>query len=146
MTGQVKEEILTRFGELGVRVADGSVRFQPILLGSGEFLVGPEKFRYFDVEGKARSLALSTGSLAFTFCQVPVIYEIVTGKGWIQIAFADGSLTDHDGNKLGVQLSEELFSRAGRIDRIRVGVPAEGLSKPWSAPSRAEESAHHHRS
>ena len=32
MTGQVKEEILARWGELGVRVAGGRIRFQPVLL------------------------------------------------------------------------------------------------------------------
>ncbi|MBN2566187.1 MAG: hypothetical protein JXB46_10800, partial [Candidatus Eisenbacteria bacterium] len=38
MTGQVKEEILTRFGELGVSVEDGVVSFRPTLLESGEFI------------------------------------------------------------------------------------------------------------
>ena len=37
MTGQVKEEILTRFGELGLRVSDGTVRFEPSLLRPSEF-------------------------------------------------------------------------------------------------------------
>ncbi len=32
MTGQVKEQVLTRFGELGVEVSDGCVRFAPRLL------------------------------------------------------------------------------------------------------------------
>ena len=32
MTGQVKEEILTRFGELGVRVEEGAIVFEPVLL------------------------------------------------------------------------------------------------------------------
>ena len=32
MTGQVKEEILTRFGELGVRVEEGAIVFEPALL------------------------------------------------------------------------------------------------------------------
>jgi hypothetical protein len=129
MTGQVKEEILTRFGELGVRVTDGALRFQPVLLRSGEFLVSSEEFRYFDVNGKTRSIALSVGKLAFTFCQVPVIYEKVAGKGWIQVAFADGSSTEHAGNMLDASLSGELFSRNGRIDRIQVGIPEVGLSQ-----------------
>ncbi len=36
MTGQVKEEILTRWGELGLRVGDGLVHFQPVLLDLAE--------------------------------------------------------------------------------------------------------------
>ena len=38
MTGQVKEEILTRFGELGVCVEDGVIHFKPSLLRKAEFL------------------------------------------------------------------------------------------------------------
>ena len=32
MTGQVKEEILTRFGELGIRVRNGAASIRPYLL------------------------------------------------------------------------------------------------------------------
>jgi len=36
MTGQVKEEILTRWGELGLRVRQGRVHFSPVLLDAEE--------------------------------------------------------------------------------------------------------------
>jgi hypothetical protein len=36
MTGQVKEEILTRWGELGLRFEDGLIRFDPVLLDADE--------------------------------------------------------------------------------------------------------------
>ena len=36
MTGQVKEEILTRWGELGLRFEDGTIRFDPVLLDLDE--------------------------------------------------------------------------------------------------------------
>ena len=127
MTGQVKEEILTRRGELGVRVEDGVVCFQPVLLRSGEFLERPRDFNYFDIDGDARSIALSSGNLAFTFCQVPVIYERVAGKAWIRVAFTDGSSTDHPGGRLDARLGAELFSRSGRITSIQVGVPEHTL-------------------
>ena len=127
MTGQVKEEILTRFGELGVRVGDGTVRFQPVLLSTGEFLVGAAEFGYFDIVGKKRSLSLSAGNLAFTFCQVPVIYEIAADTEWVKVAFTDGSFAEIDGNMLDAELSGDLFARSGRIERIQVGIPAAGL-------------------
>ena len=76
------------------------MRFRPLLLRAGEFLEQPAEFRYFDVNGSDRSLALSAGSLAFTFCQVPVIYQRVTGKAWIHVTFADGSSAEHAGNML----------------------------------------------
>jgi hypothetical protein len=127
MTGQVKEEILTRFGELGVRVRDGLVSFRPMLLSAGEFLVGCENFGYFDVDGKKRSLALSEGNLAFTFCQVPVIYEIAADNRWIKISFEDGTSAEIDGDMLDAELSGALFARSGRIERIQVGIAAAGL-------------------
>jgi hypothetical protein len=40
MTGQVKEEILTRWGELGLRFGQGRVRFDPVLLDPGEIPPG----------------------------------------------------------------------------------------------------------
>jgi hypothetical protein len=38
MTGQVKEDILTRIGELGVQMKDGQLSFNPQILAKEEFL------------------------------------------------------------------------------------------------------------
>jgi len=55
MTGQVKEEILTRWGELGLRVHAGQVRLQPVLLDPHELPSG--------------------GALRFTWAGVPFAYR-----------------------------------------------------------------------
>lgn len=55
MTGQVKEEILTRWGELGLRVQGGRVHFQPVLLDLDE--IAPD------------------GALRFTWAGVPYTYR-----------------------------------------------------------------------
>jgi hypothetical protein len=123
MTGQVKEEILTRLGELGVLVEDGSVGFRPVLLRADEFLEREDVFRFYDVGGEARSIELAAGSLAFTFCQVPIVYDRVNGEGWIRVVLDDGSKTTRPGNCLDEDLSRELFGRTGRITRIHVGLP-----------------------
>ncbi len=52
MTGQVKEEILTRLGELGVRVVDGCITFDPILLRREELIVEPAHFAYVGLDGE----------------------------------------------------------------------------------------------
>ena len=124
MTGQVKEEILTRFGELGVAVEDGALRFRPVLLREGEFLARPADFRYVDVGGEDRAIALPAGSLAFTFCQVPVIYERGADAPWIRIRFADGSSAEHPGDTLDGPTSGDLLARSGRIALIHVGIPS----------------------
>ena len=74
MTGQVKEELVTRMGELGVFVERGAISFDPVLLRKQEFTDAPTVFEYIDVQGQQQSIELPAGSLAYTFCQVPVVY------------------------------------------------------------------------
>jgi hypothetical protein len=124
MTGQVKEEILTRRGELGITVQDGCLRFQPRLLSQEELLEQPEIFRYFDLAGRGQSLALCAGSLVFTFCQVPVVYRLAAGQPRIQLEFEDGSSKFVPGDTLSPELSSELFLRSGRIKTITVELVA----------------------
>ena len=76
MTGQVKEEILTRFGELGVRVSNGTVSFQPNLLRACEFVPQPRHFRFLDVDNNWQDLTVPANGLAFTWCQVPIVYQL----------------------------------------------------------------------
>ena len=65
MTGQVKEEILTRWGELGLRWKSGQLRFDPVLFDHEE--LPPE------------------GELRFTYQRVPfVIRRADTPYLWIQ--------------------------------------------------------------
>jgi len=127
MTGQVKEEILTRFGELGVRVEDGNLHFRPLLLQGGEFLDAPAAFQYFDVEGRAQTVQLTAGSLAFTYCQVPVVYERVTGEPWLEVFTEQGMRSRLLGTVLPQALAAPVFARSGRIKRITVGIPAATL-------------------
>jgi len=124
MTGQVKEEILARFGELGVSVSDGAVRFRPRLLRADEFLAHPSIFGYCDVEGRERTLALSAGQLAFTYCQVPVVYTRRDGRPQLRVTYADGSTSRCPQDVLPPQASAELFARSGRVELIEVDVPA----------------------
>ena len=129
MTGQVKEEVLTRFGELGVRVENGTISFQPVLLRPDEFLSEPGEFQHRSVNGTGQEISLSAGMLAFTMCQVPIIYEKISSKGWVRIECSDGSVIEYSGNSLGSELSRDLFARNGQIDLIRVGIPSQALCR-----------------
>ncbi len=111
MTGQVKEEVLTRFGELGVRVRDGIVRFQPALLRREEFLSAPDEFSWFDLAGARRTRALPNDSLAFTFCGTPIVYR------WAEEAA---------GLELSPERSRALLHREA-AEEIVVSVPREML-------------------
>jgi hypothetical protein len=125
MTGQVKEEIITRFGELGVGVRNGCVRFSPALLRRSEFLSEAETFRYYDVAGTGQTLSLEAETLGFTYCQVPIVYRI-SDAGSVTLHRDDGTSTTQEGLGLDEAASREIFTRSGKITRIDVSL-APGL-------------------
>ncbi len=127
MTGHVKEAILTRSGELGVRVHKGHLSFEPSLLSPNEFLGAATKFDYFDLAGDRRRIELPPGSLAFTVCQVPVIYLGHADQAGIRIDFSDGSSTEQVGSGLDADTSAEIFARSGKVARITVAIPRERI-------------------
>ena len=71
MTGQVKEEVLTRWGELGLRMRAGRVCFNPVLLDAAELP--------------------TVGALTFTWARVPYTYrrgqvtrlKVLRDSGWV---------------------------------------------------------------
>ncbi len=121
MTGQVKEDILVRFGELGVFVKDGCLHFKPSLLRKEELLDGPQMFDYVDINGDAGQIALTKGQIAFTCCQVPVVYSNSHNES-ILILFTDGSTETTQGNSLSQQHSRMIFGRTGKISRLEVSL------------------------
>ena len=77
MTGQVKEELLTRWAELGVTVSRGSIRFSPLLLSDAEFRNEPGSLACLDVDGRPREIEVPRAAAALTLCRVPVIVHSV---------------------------------------------------------------------
>ena len=132
MTGQVKEEILTRLGELGVRVSQGRLTLDPILLQPAEFLREPRTWTYVDSAGRDRTLNLPAGALAWTFCQMPIVYELTDGPAGLTVCRADGSRQDVPGNTLDAATSQAIFQRTGEIATLRAHVPAATLPRPTS--------------
>ena len=66
MTGQVKEDIISRFIELGVRVQDGQIHFNPMMLTDADFTDGELRFSYCGTEIIYRKTANGTGSVTLT--------------------------------------------------------------------------------
>ena len=128
MTGQVKEEVLSRFGELGVRVQNGTVRIEPGLLRPVEFSAEPHSFRYLDVNGEWQQLELPAASLAFTWCQVPVVYRLdETARPSLSLTYEYGKTEKLATLSLPESESAELFLRSGRIRQITVTLRSESL-------------------
>jgi hypothetical protein len=120
MTGQVKEDIIVRFSELGVKVRDGQITFQPIMLGREEFTPQPATWRYTMGES-TKSEELEPASMAFSLCGVPVIYRMA-GSTSIRLQLNDGDKVVLEGASLSAEWSQSLFMREGRIDRIVVDI------------------------
>ena len=97
MTGQVKEEILTRWGELGIRIEKGCAVFMPQLLTDAE---------------------MGDTGLGFSWCGVPVSYR--RGAAKLIVSLADGTVKEFDGCVLPRMYSEILFSRSHAIESIEV--------------------------
>ena len=103
MTGQVKEEVLTRFGELGLRVVGGCLRLSPGLLPRDDLFPA-------DLDGVR-------GPASFTYCGVPM----TIGRGEIDevvVVAGDGTRERRAGLALTAVQSQALFARSGAMVRL----------------------------
>ncbi len=119
MTGQVKEDILSRFGELGVFVKNGKLIFKPGLLQTKEFLKEPSIFSFANVSKEKQSIALEANSLCFTYCQVPIIYKR-SEKESLKVVFNTGEQVEFDNKSLDLKTSKSIFERQGEVNQIIV--------------------------
>ncbi|MCB0841219.1 MAG: hypothetical protein KDD99_31335, partial [Bacteroidetes bacterium] len=119
MTGQVKEDILSRMGELGVVVEEGKIHFNPVLLRKSEFLTEPGMFSYYTMSGEAQEIEIPAESLAFTYGQVPVIYHL-SEKARIKVVLENDKTEETEGLVLSAENSKAIFQRSGKILRIEV--------------------------
>ena len=119
MTGQVKEDLIARLGEMGAHVENGELAFIPLLICKPEFLAESKTFHYWDVEGNPRTLSLEPGTMVFTYCQVPVVAHR-SGPPHILVTLVDGTAKHIDGLRLDATTSAAVFERLGTIQRLEV--------------------------
>ncbi len=130
MTGQVKEEILTRFGELGLIVEQGEIHFRPSLLKETEFLTENDEFKFINLNSEYESIPLAANTLAFTYCQIPFVYKIVgEGESSVVVTNENGEELQLNTLALDAQLSRQIFARSGAIKQVSVSIPATMLLK-----------------
>lgn len=99
MTGQVKEDILSRFNELGLVVCDGEIKINPILLNENDF----------------------KQELNFTYCNIPFQY-LKSDKKQIEIEWNDNSQKNIslNSNALPCEITHNIFRRNKNIARVTV--------------------------
>jgi hypothetical protein len=114
LTGQVKEDVISRLGELGLQVKSGKIVFNPALLNAEEVLSGEEIFSFVDHSGKDHQLSLREGQLAFTFCQFPVICTY-GGEEKAVVNFSSGGSREYPGREIPPEISRKVFARDPEI-------------------------------
>jgi len=105
MTGLVKEDIISRFYELGIVIENGQLTIRPDLLNQTEF-IQPDKEHKFPY-------------LRFTYCSVPFEYQL-NDKSGIQFDWQDGKSEFIDGYLLNIKQSQAIFNRDKKIEKITV--------------------------
>lgn len=125
MTGQVKEDILVRFGELGVCINEGKLCFKPFLLRKEEFNVFEGIFEYRKCTGGTGEIKLNPGQLAFTYCQTPIVYSL-SGPEQISVFYANGDKEEIEGNTLNKEISSLIFKRTGEVEKVEVSINKKG--------------------
>ncbi len=119
MTGQVKEDILNRWAELGLKVSDGTLTFDAEFLNPAEFNTETTPFEYFNLEGEPEKISINQNELSFTFCQVPVIYSKSETNN-ITVTYQNNTSETIEGKSLNSKISEALFKRTNQIKKIEV--------------------------
>ena len=123
MTGQVKEEIITRMGELGCKVKNQKLVFNPKLLKKSEFLEKNSTISYVDIDGGVCQEKLMPNQLGFTYCQVLIIYQLTNEESSVLIEYKDKKTKKLKSVEIPRNDSNEIFNRSGRIQKITVYHP-----------------------
>ena len=99
MTGQVKEDIISRFFELGVHVSNGSIVINSTMLHADMFV---------------------DKQLRFTYCQTPFVYQLGTQTG-IQVLYADHQV-ELNTNVIPADIAQHIFAIDGQVKEIIVTI------------------------
>lgn len=128
MTGQVKEDIICRFREIGIHIHEGKIIFNTSLLKREEFLNNEEIFSYYDLNGIEQSFRCDSNSFVFTYCQVPFIYKL-SDTSEVIIHKKDKKQIISKKLEIEENISQQIFNRSGVISRVEILIKRDLL--PW---------------
>ncbi|AHC14185.1 hypothetical protein [Salinispira pacifica] len=102
MTGQVKEEVLTRFAELGMVIRDGRIFFMPELILDDQWIPGEDRF-------------------SFQFCGIR--FTVARAKeNRIEIDRSGEESVVISGLEISEELSRNIFLRDGSVTAVTVTI------------------------
>ncbi|MFI3174063.1 MAG: hypothetical protein R3Y53_02535 [Bacillota bacterium] len=100
MTGQVKESVIMRRGELGIFVKNGEIHFDKWFIPESEF-------------GE-------NGEFSATLYALPTRFQKIKGLGIDEIVlhFTDGSTESFTANKISAEISQKIFYRSDELKEL----------------------------
>lgn len=98
---------------------DGKLQFQPSFLKKEEFLSKDTEVTFIMVDGSKKVMNLDKGSLAFTTCQIPVIYKINTTNK-IVLYYKNGETKTFETLELNQEESQRVSHRTNEITLVEV--------------------------
>ena len=122
LTGQVKEDVISRFGELGLTIEQGQIVFNTTLLNRDELLCEEKTFQFLNLNGTFENVILEKNQLGFTYCQVPVIYNAAEEE-YVVVHTANDETQRFEGNLIPEHISKSIFGRGASIIRIELYSP-----------------------
>ncbi len=123
MTGQVKEDIVVRWHDLGLVADGGTVGFRPDAVPEREWRGEPTTWEYVDASGRVGSVPVPAGGLAFTWCQVPVVYVRGGDGPSVEVQRSDGTRLRVEGWVLPADVLEAVVTRSGAVRALVVSAP-----------------------
>lgn len=108
LTGQVKEGLLCRLGELGIDFEDGRLHFRPHLLRAAE---------------------LADGELTFSHARTPVKYEPCDGleEPKVTVTLNEGQDLIFPNGVLDIETSSSILFNRGTVAKVVVQIPSHWL-------------------
>jgi hypothetical protein len=119
MSGVVKEEIITRLVELGLTIKNGCLIFNPLFVDQSELLNNSSEFTYIDINGIEQEIVLEPNTLAYTYCQTPIVLQPAE-KSEIRVFYTNGKSETLSGISLDETKSSHIHLRDGKIQQILV--------------------------
>jgi hypothetical protein len=126
MTGQVKEDIISRMIELGISVENGNICFDSINLKKEEFVVDPQNRELANFAQNLK-VVLPTAKpiLAFSFCGVTVVYLIGESQK-VDVCY-ENEVRTSDQLIIDLATSRSVFQRERVVKMIVVSFVASDL-------------------
>jgi hypothetical protein len=118
MSGQVKEDLLSRLGEVGLRIREGQIQFDGSLLHDAELRREPGSLR----TPAGDAIEVPEGALAISHCGVPFVIQRGASPR-VELVAADGTRTRSDGAEIDAAASRAIWARAGELQRVEVTLP-----------------------